>query len=142
MPATQVDVNVPRFNQTMVAVLTGLAFVARLPWLVAVVFVVLAVTYGFGPRYGLFTQVYVRFIRPAVDPTPEEFEDARPPRFAQLLGSLFLGAATAAFVVGWAAVGWGLTLIVTALAALAATTRICVGCIIYERTFLRSEPAV
>ncbi len=137
----QVDVNVPRFNQTMVAILCGLAFLAGLEWLVAVVFGVLAVTYAFGPEFGVFTQVYVRWVRPAVDPTPDEFEDARPPRFSQLVGAIFLGAASLAFLLSWPVVGWTLTLIVTALAALAATTRICVGCLIYERAFMKVEPA-
>lgn len=136
--APQVDVNVPRFNQTMVAVLTGIAFLAELPWLVVVVALILSSTYLLGPRFGVFTQIYVRWIRPSVDPTPDEFEDARPPRFAQLVGSVFLLAATAAFVVSWHAVGWVLTLIVAALAALAATTRICVGCIIYEKAVLEN----
>jgi hypothetical protein len=44
-----------------------------------------------------------------------------------------LGLATLAFVAGWATAGWTFTLIVTALATLAAATRICVGCLIYER---------
>jgi hypothetical protein len=130
----QIDVNIPRFNQGLVAVLTGAAFLAQSPWLVAAVFLVLGVSYVWGPRSAPFTQLYVRLVRPRLQPGgPAEFEDPDPPRFAQLLGTIFLGAATVAFLVGWAGLGWALTLTVTALAALAATTRICVGCIIYER---------
>jgi hypothetical protein len=125
----------------MVAILTGIAFLAQLPLLVAVVALILSATYLLGSRFGLFTQIYVRWVRPAVDPTPDEFEDARPPRFAQLVGSVFLLAATAAFALSWNAAGWALTLIVAALAALAATTRICVGCIIYEKTLMDRQPA-
>lgn len=125
----------------MVAILTGIAFLAQLPQLVAAVAVVLSATYLLGPRFGVFTQIYVRWVRPAVDPTPDEFEDARPPRFAQLVGSIFLLAATAAFALSWSVTGWALTLIVAALAALAATTRICVGCIIYEKTLMDRQPA-
>lgn len=44
---------------------------------------------------------------------------------------LFLGGATLAFLAGASALGWALALIVVALAALAATTGICVGCEIY-----------
>lgn len=140
--AHQVDVNVPRFNQTMVATLTALAFLAQLPWLVVVVAAILTLTYVLGPRFGVFTQIYVRWVRPAVDPTPDEFEDSRPPRFAQLIGSIFLLAASLAFAFSWNPVGWALTLIVAALAALAATTRICVGCIIYEKTLMNDgQPA-
>jgi hypothetical protein len=127
----QVDVNVPRFNQALVAILTGIAFLAQWWPLVGLVAVVLAATRFLGPRYGLFTQTYLRLVRPGLD-GPSETEWTAPPRFAQLLGVIFLGAASALFVLGFGVAGWALTLMVTALAALAATTRICVGCMIYE----------
>ena len=127
-----VDVNIPRFNQACVAVLTGVAFITQWWPIVAFVAAVLALTRFAGPRYGLFTQIYLRFVKPRLDGTAET-ERSGPPRFAQLLGVVFLGAATVAFLLGVPAVGWVLTLMVTALAALAATTRICVGCVIYER---------
>jgi hypothetical protein len=133
-----VDVNVPRFNQSLVALLTGGAFVLDVPALVAVTFVVLAVSWLGGPSVAPFTRVYTAFIRPRVDPDgPREFEPAAPPRFSQLLGMLFLGAATVALYLGATTLGWGLTLLVTALAGLAAVARICVGCILYERTIGR-----
>lgn len=127
-----VDVNVPRFNQTLVAALTGLAFVLQWWPLVALVAAVLGITRFAGPRWGLFTQLYVRIVRPRLS-KPVETEPAAPPQFAQLLGFLFLTASTTAFLVGLTLVGWVIALIVFALAALAATTRLCVGCIIYEK---------
>ncbi|MGI9642584.1 MAG: DUF4395 domain-containing protein [Acidimicrobiia bacterium] len=127
-----VDVNVPRFNQACVAVLTGLAFISQWWPTVAFVAIVLALTRFAGPRYGLFTQIYLRFVKPRLDGTVET-EPSGPPRFAQLLGVVFLGLATVAFLLGASLFGWALTLMVTALAALAATTKICVGCVIYER---------
>ena len=129
---TQVDVNVPRFNQACVAVLTGLAFVTQVWVLVPIVAAILALTRFGGPRYGLFTRLYVGLVRPRLN-GPVATEPAGPPRFAQLLGVVFLAIATVLFVVGWMTAGWVVTLMVTALAALAATTRICVGCIIYQR---------
>ncbi len=132
----QVDVNVPRFNQAMVALFTGLAFVLQWWPLVAAVAAVLVVTRGAGPRYGLFTQAYLRFVKPRLA-GPAEKEDAAPPRFAQTLGTLFLGAATALFLLGLPVAGWAVTLLVFAFAALAAATRICVGCIFYEKALAR-----
>ena len=133
-----VDVNVPRFNQGLVAVLTGVAFFADIRWLVAVTFVVLAVSWLGGPSAALFTRLYVGLVRPRIQPAgPREFEPAEPPRFAQMLGTLFLGAATWALYAGQEALGWGLALVVTALATLAAAARVCVGCILYERTVAR-----
>lgn len=133
-----VDVNVPRFNQAVVAVLTAIAFVAGQPWLVVLTLAILAVSWSGGPSVAPLTQLYVRVVRPRVQPDgPTEFEPAAPPRFAQLLGALFLGGASFALVAGWETVGWTLTLIVTALATLAAATRVCVGCIVYERSAAR-----
>ncbi|MDH3247954.1 MAG: DUF4395 domain-containing protein [Acidimicrobiia bacterium] len=133
-----VDVNVPRFNQAAVALLTALGFVFGKPWLVVATFAILAVSWTAGPTVAPFTQLYVRFIRPRLHPGgPTEFEPAAPPRFAQLIGAVILGVASFALVAGWETIGWALTLVVNALATLAATTRICVGCILYERTVIR-----
>jgi hypothetical protein len=129
---TMIEVNVPRFNQACVAVVTGLAFVLQIWVLVPVLAMLLAATRLGGPRYALFTQVYVRLLRPRLR-GPIETEAAEPPRFAQVLGIVFLTAASALFVIGATGPGWIVTLMVTALATLAATTRICVGCMIYER---------
>ena len=131
---TMVDVNVPRFNQGVIAAITAVAFLIDSPILVAVSFLLLAVSWAVGPRFAPLTRLYVDLVRPRFQPDgPTEFEPAAPPRFAQLIGSVFLGAGTFALAAGATTLGWVLTLIVTALAGLAATTRICVGCILYER---------
>lgn len=127
-----VDVNIPRFNQAVIALLTGLAFVADQPWLVPVAFVTLAVSWAGGPRLAPLTRLYVGLIRPRLS-GPVVTEPAAPPRFSQLIGAGFLGVASMAFGAGAPAFGWVLTLIVTALATLAATTRICLGCIVYSK---------
>jgi hypothetical protein len=62
---------------------------------------------------------------------PGELKDARPPRFANLVGLLFLLAAAAAHVVGAAWLGWALAGTVLVLAALAAATGFCLGCKVY-----------
>lgn len=131
---TMVDVNVPRFNQSLVALLTGVGFLLDQPILVALTFAVLAASVAGGPSVAPFTRLYTGLIRPRLQPDgPTEFESAAPPRFAQLLGTAFLGVATVALYTGLATLGWILSLVVTALAALAATARICVGCILYEK---------
>lgn len=130
-----VDVNIPRFNQALVAVLTAVAFTFDLPALVAATFGILGLSWAGGPRVAPFTRIYTGLVRPRLQPGgPTEFEPAAPPRFAQLLGTIFLGAGSVALYAGATALGWAFTLVVTALAALAAATRICVGCILYEKT--------
>lgn len=128
----RVDANVPRFNQACVALFVSIAFVLGYWPLVAFVGIVLALTRFVGPNAGLFTQVYVRLVRPRVGGEIET-ELAAPPRFAQLLAVILLGSATMAFIAGYDAVGWALALAVAALAALAATLKICVGCLVFEK---------
>lgn len=131
-----VDVNVPRFNQAIIALLTGVAFLVDQPWMVVLSFAILLASWMGGPRLAPLTRLYVAVIRPRLKGAIVT-EPAAPPRFAQLLGSVFLGAASLGFLAGFPALGWALALTVTALAALAAVSRICVGCIFYERVVAR-----
>lgn len=126
----QIDVNVPRFNQAAVAALTGLGFIFAWWPLVAVAWLGVTLNRVVGPRWGPFTQLYVRTVRPRLASEPQT-EWAAPPRFSQLLAVSFLGSATLLFMLGLSAAGWVVTLIVTALATLAAAARICVGCMLY-----------
>jgi len=129
-PPKPIDPRGPRFNQAVLALTLVLGFVAQL-WMVTPVFaVILLLGAAFGPRYGPFLRLFAEVIKPRLAP-PTELEDPRPPRFAASVGVVFLGAATLAFVAGSNALGWVLTLIVAALAGLAASTGICVGCEIY-----------
>lgn len=125
-----IDPRGPRFNQAVltVALLAGFLLDAQV---VAPVFAgVLFLGAAFGPRYGPFLRLYAEVIKPRLSP-PDELEDPRPPRFAAAIGVAFLGAATVAFALGAPAVGWGLALVVAALAGLAAASGICVGCEVY-----------
>ena len=134
-----VDINVPRINQAVTALLCVLGFVTSIPALVGVAFAILVVSRFGGPKLAPITQLYVKLIRPRLQPQgPTEFEDSRPPAFSQLLGTMFLGVALVALFAGWTILGWGLTLLVAGLAALAATSRICVGCILYERFLMET----
>jgi hypothetical protein len=125
-----IDPRGPRFNQAVLAIALILGFVTQQWWVAPLFAVVLFLGAAFGPRYGPFLRLYVEAIKPRLAP-PIELEDPRPPRFAATVGVIFLGSATVAFLLGAATLGWALTLIVAALAGLAATTGICVGCEIY-----------
>lgn len=125
-----IDPRGPRTNQAVLAGALLLGFLFGAWWVAPVFAVVLALGAAFGPRYGPVLVFFAKVIRPRLGP-PAELEDPRPPRFAAMVGTVFLVAATIAFLSGAAALGWALTLIVAALAALAAATGICVGCEIY-----------
>jgi hypothetical protein len=74
--------------------------------------------------------VYFELIQTRIGEGP--IEDSRPPRFANLVGAIFLLAATLAYLAGVATVGVALGTIVAALALLAASTGLCVGCEMYK----------
>lgn len=125
-----IDPRGPRFNQAVLALalLGGFLFDWRV--VVPVFAVVLLLGAALGPRYGPFLALYAKVIRPRLAP-PHELEDPRPPRFASSVGVVFLTAGSLAFLAGHPGIGWGLALIVAALAALSATTGICAGCELY-----------
>jgi cytosine/uracil/thiamine/allantoin permease len=131
MPApTPIDPRGPRFNQAVLATALLAGFLADWRPVVPLFALVLLAGAALGPKYGPFLAVYAKVIRPRLAP-PRELEDPRPPRFSSAMGVAFLGAGTLAFAAGAAGLGWALALLVAALAALSATTGICVGCEIY-----------
>lgn len=125
-----IDPRGPRFNQAVLTVALLAGFLGDLRPVVPAFAGVLLLGAALGPRYGPFLRLYGDVIRPRLSP-PRELEDPRPPRFAAAVGVVFLTAATVAFAAGAPGVGWALALVVAALAGLAATTGICVGCEMY-----------
>ncbi len=125
-----IDARGPRFNQAVLAVALLGGFLVDWRPVVPLFALVLLAGAALGPRYGPFLALYAKVIRPRLGP-PSELEDPRPPRFSAALGVVFLAAGTLAFAAGSPGLGWGLALVVAALAALAAVTGICVGCEMY-----------
>jgi hypothetical protein len=121
-----IDSRAPRVNQTvvgsvaLVAVLTG--------WwpLLALLALQLALGLTLGRRWCLACVFYYEVLQPRFGEGP--LEDSRPPRFANMIGLGFLGAASIAYLAGWATAGAVLGGIVAALALLAAVTGFCAGC--------------
>jgi hypothetical protein len=124
-----IDARAPRTNQAVIGSLALVAFAIDAEWLVALLALQLAVGLVFGRRFCLPCLLYFELIQRRFG--EGRLEDARPPRFANMVGAGFLGTATIAFLAGAAALGWVLTLIVSALALLAASTGLCLGCAMY-----------
>jgi hypothetical protein len=127
-----IDSRAPRFNQ---AVIGSLALVAVLlggvAWvLLALLALQLAVGLIFGRRYCLPCLAYFELVQPRLGEGP--VEDSRPPRFANLIGAVVLGAASLAWALGLETIGAALGLLVAGLALLAASTGLCVGCELYR----------
>jgi hypothetical protein len=78
--------------------------------------------------------LYVRILKPRGLVRPRvRIEDPAPHRFAQLVGGVFLVAASVAAAVGQLTVAWTLGWVVIALAFLNFAFDICVGCIVYAQ---------
>jgi hypothetical protein len=140
MPATRfhpyrdtawIDARAPRTNQAVIGLGAIVALALGLEWLVALLALQLVIGLTLGRRFCLPCLLYFEVIQPRIG--EGRIEDARPPRFANLVGAVFLGSATLAFIAGASGVGWVLTAVVAALATLAAVTGICLGCVVYRR---------
>ena len=125
-----IDSRAPRTNQAIVGTLSLIAFVTGWWPILGLLAAQLAIGLTFGRRYCLPCLLYFEVLQPRFGEGP--IEDSRPPRFANIVGVIFLGAATLGHLAGSAMIGWGLGLIVAALALLAATTGLCVGCEMYK----------
>ena len=129
-PPPLIDPRGPRVNQGVLAAALLVGFLLDWRAVIPIFAVVLALGAVFGSRYGPVLWFYGTVVRPRLGPPPE-LEDPRPPRFASTVGVAFLTAATLVLVAGGPGVAWALALVVAALAGLAASTGICVGCEIY-----------
>src|SRR5438067_696997 len=120
----------PRTNQAIVGTLSLVAILTGWWGILAALALQLAIGLTFGRRYCLPCLLYFELIQPRLGEGP--IEDSRPPRFANMVGVAFLTAATVAYATGLVPAGQALAGIVAALALLAATTGLCVGCEIYR----------
>ncbi|MFT4049579.1 MAG: DUF4395 domain-containing protein [Solirubrobacterales bacterium] len=124
-----IDARGPRTLQSTVAIVTGLAWVLNAPWLVGIMALQLVVGLAFGRRWCIPCVFWFKVLQPRIG--EGRIEDSRVPRFANILGAIFLTTATILFVLGLTTAGWAITLMVTALASLAGISGICVGCEMY-----------
>src|SRR5439155_3231302 len=109
-----IDSRAPRTNQAIVGTLSLIAFVTGWWPILGLLAAQLAIGLTFGRRYCLPCLLYFEVLQPRFGEGP--IEDSRPPRFANIVGVIFLGAATLGHLAGSATIGWGLGLIVAALA--------------------------
>jgi len=125
-----VDARAPRANQATVGLLSLVAVLTGWWPILGLLALQLAVGLRFGRRWCVACVVYFELIQPRFGEGP--LEDSRPPRFANMVGLVVLGAATIAYAIGAPTIGAALGALVAALALLAAVTGICVGCTIYR----------
>jgi hypothetical protein len=131
----RVDANALRTNQSLIVILTVLAFVLGVDlggaWIVAFVGISLAIGAAL-PGRGPFQLFYRQVVLPAgvIKPAPRA-EDPAPHRFAQALGAGFLTAAAILLFAGVETLGWILAAIVVALALTNLVFGFCAGCFVF-----------
>ena len=121
-----VDSRAPRFNQAVVGSFSAVAVGTGWWWLLALLVAQLLVGLSLGRRYCLPCLFYFELVQPLFGEGP--LEDARPPRFANIVGVAFLSAASISYALGAHVAGAVLGGLVASLALLAATTGFCAGC--------------
>lgn len=136
MAATQasdrrVDHSALRTNQAFIITLLILAFI--LNWWPLVAFVSAVMLIGtIIPSAGLFKAVYFTFLKPSGIAKPDvKLDNPEPHLFAQGVGGVVTLLATVALLAGASGIGWILSWLVVALAALNLFAGICVGCLMY-----------
>jgi hypothetical protein len=125
-----VDAHAPRFTQAVIGALALTAFATGWWPLLAILAAQLAIGVTLGRRWCVPCVFYFEVLQPRFGEGP--IEDARPPRFANVVGVVVLGTASVAHAFGIHALGWSLGLLVAGLALLSAATGFCVGCETYK----------
>jgi len=125
-----VDVRAARASQATTALLVIAAGIIGAWPLLVIPALHLAASFALGQRGNLPIRAFNAFLKPRLG--PGALEDARPPRFANFVGVIFLGTSLLAHAAGLPILGWILAGIVGALALLAGLTGLCVGCWMYR----------
>lgn len=124
-----IDSRGPRTNQAIVGIGALLAFLLQQEWIVVLLALQLIVGLTLGRRFCLPCRLWFDVLQSRLG--EGAIEDARVPRFANVIGAVFLTASSVLLYAGYSTLGWALALIVAALALLATVTGLCVGCELY-----------
>ena len=133
-----IDPRGPRFAAWITTFVLAAVLVTGSGWLLAAQGVVFALGAAGANPYALFWKRFGKRTPPA------ELEDARPPRFAQVVGLTFAVVGVLGFAVGATTVGLVAAGMALAAAFLNAAFGICLGCELYllvKRTTTRHEGA-
>jgi MFS family permease len=125
-----VDPRALRVAAGLTTLLLAIVLLTASAWLLAAQAAVFAVAAVFGVRRSPYALLFSRFVRPRLAP-PAEYEDDRPPRFAQAVGLLFSVIGLIGYLVGAPIAGAVATGLALAAAFLNAAFGFCLGCEIY-----------
>ncbi len=129
----QIDARGPRFGAAITCVVLAVALVlgpSAGVWLVALQALVFLAGATLGVARQPYGVLYRVLVRPRLSP-PTQFEDARPPRFAQAVGLVFAVAALIGAIAGLPALYYAAVGMALAAAFLNAAFDFCLGCEFY-----------
>lgn len=129
---SKVDRSTLKFNQGAIILLTGIAFIFNISWIIALVAIVLLTGTVF-PNVGLFKVIYLHIARRYGIIKPDIIkEDNKQHIFAQGLGGVFLSISFLFLeFTNLQLIGWTLSILVLVLAFVNLTLNFCAGCFIY-----------
>lgn len=126
-----VDHSAMRVNQSVLVILLVVSFLLNWPILVMICCAAMLIG-SIVLKRPAYWFVYTLVLKPTGLIKPDVIPDNREPHlFAQGVGGVFLLAASTAFLAGLPVLGWALSWVVTALAALNLFAGFCVGCAMY-----------
>ncbi len=129
-PLQKVDHSALRTNQAMIIGLSLISFIFNLPWLAALVMLIMA--YGTIRRQPGFRLVYTGLLKPRGWVKPDVINDNPEPHvFAQGFGAVVLLIGVVLLYASAPLVGWALVWLVIALASLNLFVGFCAGCAVY-----------
>src|SRR5256714_15459290 len=105
-----IDSRAPRFNQATIGTLALVAALLGWGWLAGLLALQLVVGLLFGRRFCLPCLAYFELVQPRLGEGP--LEDSRPPRAANIVGTVALSASALAYALGWHVAGAALSLLV------------------------------
>jgi hypothetical protein len=130
-PQRRIDPRGHRFGAGLSVVILVAGFATGTTLVIPAIGLALGASAFFGTRWSILGRPWPVVRRALRLGPPAELESEFPPRFAQLLGTLGLGLATAFLIVGLPVVAWLLAGAVAALQAVLAVTGYCLGCRLY-----------
>ena len=129
-PSNLIDARGPRFAATITTLILALALLTQSIWLLLAQTVVFAIGVGLGPHRSPYGLLFRKLVKPRLAP-PIEFEDVKPPQFAQLVGLVFGVVALMGAVLDVPVIFAGAVSAALAAAFLNSVFGYCLGCEMY-----------
>jgi hypothetical protein len=127
MAEPMIDATLAKFQHTGIGLVALLAATGGSVWLILFAFVVTVAAAVGGRRASLPIWSYERFIRPSVEPNPDEFVAEEPERFGLLLSAVAIAASLVSWSLDSSGLSGGLLWIVV-VHEFAAAFGLCLAC--------------